>query len=157
MKRLVGLLLVCVMMFVLMGCMGALKLTDLKGDLSEVEGLLTMVEKCPADKQGWKILEIPEIPEKKIGPLDCKFLIYKQDVTGNYGFGILNEEGSSVCVSYRSDTKEWVLLFMGYPKVITVDEAADFWSEWVGLLKTNGDLQKAGPFKQFPEKKGIDS
>jgi len=145
------------MMFVLVGCMGALRLTDLKGDLSEIEGLLAMVEKCPADGQGWKVLEIPERPENKIGPLACKFLIYKQDGTGSYGFGILNEEGSSVCVIYRSDTKEWVLFYMGYLKNITVDEVAGFWTEWVGILKASGDIEKAGPFKPFPEKKGIDS
>lgn len=142
MKRLL-VLLMAVMLTVLMGCATMQVKAD---DPGSIQVLLKRADRCESNEDGWRILSIPQTEaavatSEKEEKLRVALVVYKKGDT--VGYGMVNERGISVIMQYDPEQKTWIFIFMGSYQLVTDEQQAEFWTDWVKVLDEDFSLNGA--------------
>jgi hypothetical protein len=105
------------------------------------------------DANGFKVLSIPD---KEFAKNKIEFIIFKHPVIGNYGYGLVGDNGNSALL-YDMPTQAWIFCQDGFCTPISEEDAKRLEKEFLELLYEKGDFAKAGPFKtRTKEVKGLE-
>jgi hypothetical protein len=143
----------CVVALVLVMATGcAVSLKSLKSGM-DTKTIFKVVDTMPADQNGFKVLSVPD---KEFAKNKIEFIIFKHSVTGNYGYGIVGDDGNRVLI-HDMTNGVWVFCQNGFCVPIPQEDTMELEKSFLELLFKDGDFAKAGPFKiRATEVKGLE-
>jgi uncharacterized protein YceK len=147
-------LLVCLMVvaFLMVGCAASLSTLRPEQDLQKnISILMGQVNKCKADEEGWKILEIPD---KNFENNHIKFIVYSHAMRSSWGVG-LTDGDQIITLGYDSKQDLWIYSAWFGSMPVTKEQADELLKEWIALVCKSGDLSRAKQF-QPPKESGTE-